>query len=74
MVGRVFGTSAVKPQVVPIKLGFIGAGGISFGTPEGIWNHSERLEKMPNVQFTAIIDPDLKLAQVLQTWQTSCTD
>ena len=45
-------------------MGFVGAGGVSFGTKEGPWNHSVRLEKMPDVKFTAIIDPDLALAKV----------
>lgn len=48
-----------------VKIGFIGAGGVSFGTKEGPWNHSVRLERMPNVQFTAIVDPDLELAKVM---------
>ena len=47
-----------------VKIGFVGAGGVSFGTKEGPWNHSVRLERMPNVQFTAIVDPDLELAKV----------
>jgi len=47
-----------------VKVGFVGAGGVSFGTKEGPWNHSVRLERMPNVQFTAIVDPDLDLAKV----------
>ncbi|BDA44533.1 Uncharacterized protein UNK4.17 [Coccomyxa sp. Obi] len=61
---RAFGTSAVKSDADQlVKVGFVGAGGVSFGTAEGPWNHSVRLEKMPNVQFTAIIDPNLELAQ-----------
>lgn len=48
-----------------VKIGFVGAGGVSFGTKEGPWNHSVRLEKMPNLAFTAIVDPNLDLAQVL---------
>ena len=47
-----------------VKVGFVGAGGVSFGTKEGPWNHSVRLERMPDVKFTAIIDPDLALAKV----------
>ena len=31
----------------PLKLGFIGAGGVNFGTPEGTWNHAVRLDKLP---------------------------
>ena len=30
-----------------MKLGFVGAGGINFGTKEGTWNHAERLNKFP---------------------------
>ena len=30
-----------------IKLGFVGAGGINFGTPEGVWNHAARLNEFP---------------------------
>ena len=55
-----------------MKLGFVGAGGVSFGTKEGPWNHSVRLERMPNVQFTAIVDPDLELAKVQATCSTYC--
>jgi predicted dehydrogenase len=47
-----------------IKIGFVGAGGVSFGTKEGPWNHSVRLERMPNIRFTAVIDPNLDLAKV----------
>ncbi|KAK9908431.1 hypothetical protein WJX75_007736 [Coccomyxa subellipsoidea] len=63
--GRTFGTSAAVESGAKelVKIGFVGAGGVSFGTAEGPWNHSVRLEKQPNVQFTAIIDPNLDLAQ-----------
>ena len=37
---------------------------VCFGTNAGPWNHSARLAKQPNVQFTAIVDPDVQLAQV----------
>ena len=30
-----------------VKLGFVGAGGINFGTPEGVWNHAVRLNEFP---------------------------
>ena len=46
-----------------VKVAFIGAGGINFGTPEGPWNHSARLQLLPDVTFSAIVDPNQKLAQ-----------
>ena len=48
-----------------IKLGWIGAGGINFGSLEGPWNHAVRMQKQNNVQFTAVVDPNVKAAQVL---------
>lgn len=44
---------------------FAGAGGINFGTPEGPWNHSERLEKLlgERLRVLIIIDPIVSLAQ-----------
>lgn len=47
-----------------IKLGWIGAGGINFGSLEGPWNHAVRMQKQNNVQFTAVVDPNLSAAQV----------
>ena len=47
-----------------IKLGWIGAGGINFGSLEGPWNHAVRMQKQNNVQFTAIVDPNVDVAQV----------
>ena len=47
-----------------IKLGWIGAGGINFGSLEGPWNHAVRMQKQNNVQFTAIVDPNIDVAQV----------
>lgn len=58
---------AVVPKtpedLVQVKVAFIGAGGINFGTPEGPWNHSARLQLLPDVTFSAIVDPNQKLAQ-----------
>ena len=61
-ISSILGADADNDKLV--KVGFVGAGGVSFGTKEGPWNHSVRLEKMPDVKFTAIIDPDLALAKV----------
>ncbi|KAI9099270.1 putative oxidoreductase C terminal-domain-containing protein [Phlyctochytrium arcticum] len=43
----------------PVKVAFFGAGGINFGSPEGPWNHSARLEKVlgKDLIVTALIDP-----------------
>ncbi|TPX68555.1 hypothetical protein SpCBS45565_g03101 [Spizellomyces sp. 'palustris'] len=48
------------PGVVgTLRVAFVGAGGINFGTVEGPWNHSTRLEQTlgNNLLVTAIIDP-----------------
>lgn len=50
-------------DLVQVKVAFIGAGGINFGSPEGPWNHSARLQLLPDVTFSAIVDPNQKLAQ-----------
>ena len=47
-----------------IKLGWIGAGGINFGSLEGPWNHAVRMQRQNNVQFTAVVDPNVSAAQV----------
>ncbi|KAK9807571.1 hypothetical protein WJX72_003082 [[Myrmecia] bisecta] len=61
-------TSGQQRQAAPqsakdVKVAFVGAGGINFGTPEGPWNHSARLQLLPGVTFSAICDPNLELAQ-----------
>lgn len=40
----------------------IGAGAVNFGSREGPWNHSARLQQLPGVIFSAVVDPDLELA------------
>ena len=47
-----------------LKIGWIGAGSINFGSLEGPWNHAARLQKQKGVQFTAIVEPNLDLARV----------
>ncbi|PKI83637.1 hypothetical protein MVES1_002471 [Malassezia vespertilionis] len=44
---------------------FLGASQINFGSPEGAWNHSARLEQKlgPRLRVTALVDPDAKRAQ-----------
>jgi len=50
-----------------IKIGFIGAGGVNFGSLEGPWDHASRLERLGGVQIVGIVDPDTKKAnEVLQ--------
>lgn len=41
-----------------LKLGFVGAGGINFGTPEGPWNHAAKLEKFPGIPVTLYLNRD----------------
>jgi len=41
-----------------IKIGFIGAGQVNFGGGEGPWDHASRLEKIENVEFCGIAEPD----------------
>lgn len=48
---------------IQTRIAFIGAGGVNFGTPEGPWNHSSRLQQLPDVVFSAIVDPNETLAQ-----------
>ena len=47
-----FSSSSAGQQLV--KLGFVGAGGINFGTPEGPWNHAARLEKLPGIDANVV--------------------
>ncbi|KAG7098214.1 hypothetical protein E1B28_000182 [Marasmius oreades] len=46
---------------------FIGAGNIMFGSPEGPWNHSFRLEHKlgPRLKVVAIIDPAIERATAM---------
>ncbi|KAJ3046294.1 hypothetical protein HDV00_000108 [Rhizophlyctis rosea] len=49
------------------KVAFVGAGGINFGSTEGPWNHSDRLERYlgSSLHITAIIDPDSNRARTI---------
>lgn len=42
-----------------VRVVFVGAGQINFGSPEGPWNHSFRLEHKlgPRLKVIALIDP-----------------
>ena len=55
---------ASKSAQKALKIGWIGAGSINFGSLEGPWNHAARLQKQNGVQFTAIVEPNLDLARV----------
>lgn len=50
-----------------LKVGFLGAGGVNFGGPEGPWDHATRLEKYcsNNVVVTAIVDPAVHVAEAV---------
>ncbi|GAA5978168.1 hypothetical protein JCM10908_004256 [Rhodotorula pacifica] len=55
-----------KPEAgAPFNLIFIGAGNINFGSDEGPWDHSFRLENKlgPRLKVVAIIDPNEATAQ-----------
>ena len=57
------GMAAMDAQKT-LKIGWIGAGSINFGSLEGPWNHAARLQKQNGVQFTAIVEPNVDVAQV----------
>ncbi len=40
-----------------MRVCFIGAGGVNFGSPEGSWNHAARVAGMENVEVAGIADP-----------------
>eukprot|EP00172_Hildenbrandia_rubra_P000761 Plantae.Rhodophyta-Hildenbrandia_rubra.ctg1423.p1 GENE.Plantae.Rhodophyta-Hildenbrandia_rubra.ctg1423~~Plantae.Rhodophyta-Hildenbrandia_rubra.ctg1423.p1 ORF type:complete len:373 (+),score=76.37 Plantae.Rhodophyta-Hildenbrandia_rubra.ctg1423:250-1368(+) len=46
-----------------LRIAFLGAGDVHFGAPDGPWNSSARLETLPKVIFSFIIDPNTQLAQ-----------
>lgn len=50
-----------------VRVAFIGAGGINFGSPEGPWNHSLRLEKKLGQRLIVshIIDPNQQQVQTV---------
>ncbi|GAA5988500.1 hypothetical protein JCM10908_003590 [Rhodotorula pacifica] len=49
----------------PFTVVFVGAGEINFGSPEGPWNHSKRLENRfgDSLAILGIIDPDVARAE-----------
>lgn len=46
-----------------LRVAFVGAGGIHFGSSEGPGNHAARLERLDSVIPSFIIDPDVKLGE-----------
>ncbi|BGP68107.1 putative oxidoreductase C terminal-domain containing protein [Rhodotorula toruloides] len=55
-----------KPEPgAPFKIIFVGAGNINFGSDEGPWDHSFRLENKlgPRLKVVAIIDPNETVAK-----------
>ena len=48
-----------------VKVAFIGAGSVNFGGPDGPWDHASRLEKIPNVIFVGISDPNKDRCEVV---------
>lgn len=55
--------SKEKDDIVTVL--FIGSGEINFGSPEGPWNHSKRLEDLlgSRLQVLGVVDPDTSRAQ-----------
>ncbi|KAK9804181.1 hypothetical protein WJX73_009624 [Symbiochloris irregularis] len=57
-------------ELKPLRVAFIGAGTANFGSSDGFvsgeslgaWNHAARLEQLPGIEVTAIVDPHTKLA------------
>lgn len=57
-----------------LKIGFIGAGGVNFGGPEGPWDHASRLERYSTdnasrveVVVSAVVEPDKARAEAVLT-------
>jgi len=48
---------------VPLRVAFIGAGGVNFGGHSNKWDHASRLEIMPAVVFVGIADINLQQAE-----------
>jgi predicted dehydrogenase len=44
-----------------IRVVFIGAGAVNFGSADGLWDHASRLEKL-NAKFVSIVDPAIERA------------
>ena len=55
---------ALKGVQKSLRIGWIGAGSINFGSLEGPWNHAIRLQKQKDLQFTAVVDTNLDQAKV----------
>lgn len=48
-----------------LRVAFIGSGAVNFGGAEGPWDHSKRLEQIPNIKVVAIMDVDLPKAKAV---------
>jgi predicted dehydrogenase len=46
-----------------VRLAFIGAGNVNFGSGEGPWDHASRFEQIPGVECVGVADVDLQRAQ-----------
>ncbi|KAK9839342.1 hypothetical protein WJX84_000989 [Apatococcus fuscideae] len=67
---RGFATEVItsQPPEVPtaqqiIKVAFIGAGGINFGSAEGPWNHAKHISALPDVEVVGVSDINTRLAE-----------
>ena len=56
----------------PLRVCFVGAGAVNFGSGDGPWDHSRRLEQLGGVTVVAIVDLDTNKAErVLQRKKSS---
>ena len=55
---------AMEPEALqPVKVAFIGAGGINFGSFEGPWNHAKHISRIPGVEVVGVSDINTRLAE-----------
>ena len=53
----------VPATMANVRIGFIGAGGVNFGSNVGSWNHASRLEQIGGVEIVGIADIDTTRAE-----------
>ncbi|KAK9820801.1 hypothetical protein WJX74_005451 [Apatococcus lobatus] len=55
---------SMEPESLqPVKVAFIGAGGINFGSFEGPWNHAKHISRIPGVEVVGVSDINTRLAE-----------
>ncbi|KAG8772259.1 hypothetical protein FRC12_003152 [Ceratobasidium sp. 428] len=68
--------SLMKTTEEPFPIVMVGSGNVMFGTPEGPWNHSIRLERKlgSRLQVMGIVDPNTKRAHTALSQKQSSAD